>query len=162
MTNPTADRDPLKLAAKISIVGWGLSLLLNFINIAVNGYHAQSSLSPSNIWFLTGFKGTCMAISFMLLKQPERKLLFFMAALCLFALWKFYVGSIFAYMLPALGGLTFREAVVDWWHRSTANAVGLISLAVFGPFVLASLFFWANCALTWRDESRSAKPKSVE
>lgn len=136
-----------KLAPRVSVVGW--SLWLVFSLAFTMAYRSQTATVQSGFQSMIdlGVKGGGVVLSIVLCQRPHRALALMLAALCLFAFWRFYFGEILFHIHPQLDGLTFTASVADWWHRSTSTVVRFVAVIPFCVFVTASLVFWPFYAL---------------
>lgn len=81
-------------------------------------------------------------LAWRLYQRPRRSTTFWLMIICTILTWKFWVGGIFFFMHPSLGGHTFEGAVAQWWSRSTSGfGVALITFLPL-PLVAASVIYW--------------------
>src|SRR6478672_9682780 len=107
-----------KLAPRISAVGWSLWLLLGIGFTIAYGSQTGTAQSGFQTRFNFALWAAGIALSVRLCQRPRRKLALLLTGLCLYACWRFFLGEILFYMLPALGGLTFTDSITGWWGRS--------------------------------------------
>src|SRR5215510_2554979 len=97
-----------KGAAWISIVGWSLWLLLT-LWLVLSQRPSNSPVSLQTIIASAvdvGVKVAGIGLSVALCRAYNRGLVIFLAGLCLYALWRYYIGAIILRMFPQLGGLS--------------------------------------------------------
>ena len=103
-------------------------------------------------WIGLGAGAAAIILSALLCRHPKRALAFMLAVLSLFVFWRFYVGVIFLQMLPKTGGLTFGEAVADYWERTNRNVFLLLGTVPFEIFVAVSIIFWPIYGFLYGDK----------
>jgi len=77
---------------------------------------------------------------------------FILAGVCLFALWRFFLGEVVFHMHPQMGGLSFGASLADWWQRMTSSALRAFLVLPFAAFVTVSLIVWPVYGLLYETQ----------
>jgi hypothetical protein len=146
-----------RIIPKISLLGWILWFILSLFDLFSNWPGPNTSIMMVAIlWAAIGIRGAGIVLSALLCQRPNRPLAFIFTVVCVFAMWKFYVGDIVFHMAP-LGGLTFSQAVVDWWHRSTTSPAHFIRVIAFALFLSVSIVCWPLYGIIYGTQSKNSK-----
>jgi hypothetical protein len=139
--------------AMILVGGWWLWAIHQAFDAAIGLGRAlwHSSLDPGAIgrslgyaigWGLIPALGAWLA--WQLWRRPRRSVAVWFSLVCIFSLWKFWIGIIVVRMLPAIAGESFAEAIGTWWHYSTSSLGRFLDFVPPIILLLVSLCYWGR------------------